>query len=157
MGLWDDIINLGPSYGYYTNAKKSWFVVKEAHYTSAPSAFHGTSLNITTTGRPHLGAPLGTQTFVTQYVKDKVDNWVNNLIALSHIATTQPHAAYSAFTYGLIAMLFQQPPEDGARSDIATDGFFWVVNFLMSEFSTPMPTLQLLPHSPQLSSPQLEA
>ena len=83
---WDNINNFGPSYGYYANAKKSWLVVKEA-YTSALSAFHGTNLNITTTGKPHLGAPLGTQSFVTQYVKDKVDNWVNNVIALSHIAT----------------------------------------------------------------------
>ena len=43
-----------------------------------------------------------TQSFVTQYVKDKIDNWVNNVIALSHIATTQPHAAYFAFTHGLV-------------------------------------------------------
>ena len=99
---WDNINNFGPSYGYYANAKKSWLVVKEAHYTTALSAFHGTNLNITTTGKPHLGAPLGTQSFVTQYVKDKVDNWVNNVIALSHIATTQPHAAYSAFTHALV-------------------------------------------------------
>ena len=35
-------------------------------------------------------------------MKDKVDNWVNNVIALSHIAITQPHAAYSAFTHGLV-------------------------------------------------------
>ena len=49
-----------PSYGYHSNAKQSWFVVKEAHHTSALSAFHGTSLNITTTDRPHLGALLGT-------------------------------------------------------------------------------------------------
>eukprot|EP00731_Ephydatia_muelleri_P023453 Em0015g1036a len=82
--------------------KKSWLVVKEAYYTSALSAFHGTNLNITTTGKPHLDVPLGTQSFVTQYVKDKVDNWVNNVITLSHIAITQPHAAYSAFTHGLV-------------------------------------------------------
>ena len=62
---WDNINNFGPSYGYYANAKKSWLVVKEAHYTTALSAFHGTNPNITTTGKPHLGAPLGTQSFVT--------------------------------------------------------------------------------------------
>ena len=56
---------------------------------AAASSAYLTSLNIATTGRPHLGAPLGTQTFVTQYVMDKVDNWVKNVIALSHIATTQ--------------------------------------------------------------------
>eukprot|EP00731_Ephydatia_muelleri_P007729 Em0004g67a len=109
---WDDINNFGPSYGYYANAKKTWLVVKEAHYTSA---FHGTNLNITTTGKPHLGAPLGTQSFVTQYVKDKIDNWPHAAYptlllpshmqhiphcyypatcSISHIATTQPHAAY---------------------------------------------------------------
>eukprot|EP00731_Ephydatia_muelleri_P024258 Em0016g529a len=99
---WDNINNFGPSYGYYANAKKTWLVVKEAHYTSALSAFHGTNLNITTTGKPHLGAPLGTQSFVTPYVKAIIDNWVNNVIAISHIATTQPHAAYSAFTHGFV-------------------------------------------------------
>ena len=61
---WDNINNFGPSYGYLANAKKSWLVVKEAYYTSALSAFHGTNLNITTTGKPHLGVHLGTQSFV---------------------------------------------------------------------------------------------
>ena len=35
------------------------------------------------------------------YVRRKV--WVREVERLSHIATTQPHAAYAAFTHGLIS------------------------------------------------------
>ena len=110
----------------YTYANKSWLVVKEAHYTSALSAIHGTSLDIRLKV-DHILVLLW-KCNCHSNVMDKVDNWVKNLLALSHIATTQPHAAPSAFTHGLIhkwsylattvpdiAMLFQ-PLADVIRS-----------------------------------------
>ena len=110
----------------YTYANKSWLVVKEAHYTSALSAIHGTSLDIRLKV-DHILVLLW-KCNCHSNVMDKVDNWVKNLLALSHIATTQPHAAHSEFTHGLIhkwsylattvpdiAMLFQ-PLADVIRS-----------------------------------------
>ena len=56
---------------------------------------------ITTEGKSHLGAALGTEDFVQAFVNGKVQQWVEEVKHLSSIAQTQPHAAYSAFVYGL--------------------------------------------------------
>ena len=58
-------------------------------------------MNITAEGRPHLGAALGTQSYVSQFVNTKVQQWCNELKTLSSIASTQPHAAFAAFTHGV--------------------------------------------------------
>ena len=49
----------------------------------------------------YLGGAVGTSSFVRQYVKRKVECWVNEVEKLSKFAETQPHAAYAAFTHGL--------------------------------------------------------
>ena len=46
---------------------------------------------------------IGTQASVESYVKQKVSVWVNAVEHLSSIAHTQPHAAYAAFTHGLMS------------------------------------------------------
>ena len=54
---WKQLSGLGPGYGYYVNASKSWLVVKEDYYDTACTLVAGTSLRITTEGRPYLGFP----------------------------------------------------------------------------------------------------
>ena len=98
---WEQIVRLGPDYGYYPNALKTWLVVKEGKESDAATLFEGTGVSITTEGKRHLGAAIGTQTFIEKYVQQKVSKWVNEVERLSSIATSQPHAAYSAFTHGL--------------------------------------------------------
>ena len=49
----------------------------------------------------HLGAALGSRTFTEEYVTNKVQGWTQEITRLAEIATTQPHAAYAAFTHGL--------------------------------------------------------
>ena len=56
---WDEILNNGPAYGYLANSLKTWLITKPKHLASVEAAFLGTNVNITTEGRPHLGAPLG--------------------------------------------------------------------------------------------------
>ena len=92
---------MGPGYGYFPNASKTWILVKHSHLSHAQSVFADTHVNLTCDGRPHLGAPLGTQDYVDRYMKDKVNTWCTELELLSTIAKTQPHAAYAAFTHGL--------------------------------------------------------
>jgi len=53
-------------------------------------------------GRHHLGTAIGSRSFVTQYMQEKVDYWVSCVQKLSKIARVQPHVAYCAFTNGLI-------------------------------------------------------
>ena len=100
---WDRLVTIGPAFGYYPNASKTWLVTKEAHLSSATASFRGSQVNITTEGRPHLGAALGTLSYTTQFVHNKIEQWSNELKLLSSIATTQPHAAHAAFTHGLVS------------------------------------------------------
>ena len=77
-------------------------IVKEYHLLEKASAyFENTNVTITTDGKSHLGAALGTEAFVYEFVNGKVQQWVEEVKHLSLIAQTQPHAAYSAFSHGL--------------------------------------------------------
>ena len=97
---WDVLLRVGPSYGYNPNPSKTWLVTKREFLTNARSVFESSNINVTSVGRPYLGAALGTPEYVSQFVTEKVDQWSNELRVLSAIATTQPHAAYAAFTHG---------------------------------------------------------
>ena len=48
-----------------------------------------------------MGGAMGTSSFVRQYIKRKVECWVNEVKKLSKIMETQLHAAYAALTHGL--------------------------------------------------------
>jgi len=100
---WDQLSQLGPLFGYYPNAKKTWLVVKPQHLELAHHVFSGSNVNITAEGRPYLGAAIGTASYISNYVSQKVNLWIEELTLLSVIAKSQPHAAYSAFTHGIIS------------------------------------------------------
>jgi len=98
---WTKLNRLGPAFGYLANSKNSWLIVKEQHLPRAKEMFGNTGVNITTEGKRHLGAALGSRSFVVSYMQDKVKEWTSSIMTLATIAKTQPHAAYSAFTHGL--------------------------------------------------------
>ena len=52
-------------------------------------------------GRPLLGVPLGCDSFKDSFFVIQVNHWVSELQTLATIATTQPHAAFAAFSHGL--------------------------------------------------------
>ena len=56
---WDNICEFGPKIGYIPEPSKSWLNTKELHYDSAVKTFEGTKINITTSGRKHLGGVIG--------------------------------------------------------------------------------------------------
>ena len=74
---------------------------KKANLEEATALFQGTGVSITVEGKRHLGAAIGTHSFVEKYVQRKVSGWVRDVERLSSIAITQPHAANAAFTQGL--------------------------------------------------------
>ena len=63
--------------------------------------FAGTGINITTEGRKHLGAALGSMAYLEDYVGSKVEDWVAEVSRLLEFARSQPQACYAAFTFGL--------------------------------------------------------
>ena len=84
-----------PSFGYHANASKTWLVVKP------DSVFGDTNIRITCEGRPYLGSALGSQSYTSEFVTCKVNQWTKELKLLSNFAISQPHAAFAAFTYGM--------------------------------------------------------
>ena len=102
---WDLLTKIGPSFGYYPNAEKTWLLVKEEHFELATTTFQSTGVQITTEGRRLLGAPVGTSKFKDEYLNEKVSAWTRQIVQLAAIAQTQPHAAFSAFTHALLSRL----------------------------------------------------
>ena len=98
---WDELREAGPPLGYYPNSKKCWLVVKPEKEGRAKEMFAGTGINITTEGRKHLGAALGSRSYLGQYVGRKVEDWVGEVTRLAEFARSQPQASYAAFTFGL--------------------------------------------------------
>ena len=100
---WNALVELGPKFGYHVNPSKTHLITKECHHSTASSTFGDTQVMITTDGKPHLGAALGTTSFTELHVKNKVEKWSEELLHLSAIAQTHPQAAYAAFTHGLVS------------------------------------------------------
>ena len=90
-------------FGYIPNPSKTWLIVKEDVYDEAKVAFANSGINISSSGRKHLGSALGKSAFVQDFLKAKVDKWSKELELLTTIAKTEPHTAYSALTHGLMS------------------------------------------------------
>ena len=99
---WRHLSSAGPDFGYFPNASKTVLIVKPEHLAAAESIFASTSIQITAQGQRHLGAALGTRSFTEAYVTQKVATWTAEVTALAGVASTRPHAAYCAFTHGMI-------------------------------------------------------
>jgi hypothetical protein len=91
----------GPKYGYFPKASKSWLIVKESLLEEAKVLFADTEVQITSDGKRHLGAAVGSAVFKNDYISEKVEGWVASIERLAKFAVTQPHAAFSAFTHRL--------------------------------------------------------
>ena len=88
---------LGPKFGYYPEASKSWLIVKEKAKQRAFTVFKDTAIKITTEGQRHLGAAIDSSKYKREYVQNKIDELINEIKVLSMIAKTEPQAAYSCF------------------------------------------------------------
>ena len=62
--------------------------------------FKGSEVEITKSGKQHLGAAIGSKEFKREYIESMVNNWNDQLISLSKIAEMDPQATYAAFIGG---------------------------------------------------------
>ena len=95
---WDELIDAGLGLGYYPNAKKCWLITKPKKEEAARDVFAGIEINITTQGHKHLGTALGSRSYLRDYARGKVEDWVSQVTKLA--ATSQPQACYAVFTFG---------------------------------------------------------
>ena len=94
---------MGPRFGYHLNAAKTCLVVKEEKEEKAKHVFQDsiTNIFITREGKRHLGAAIGSSSFVETFVSNKVEEWREEIEKLSSVAGSQPHAAHAAFVHGM--------------------------------------------------------
>ena len=98
---WDNHLSQeGRKYDYLVNGSKSWLIIKSDVPLIEAKKVFGDEVNITAEGQHHLEAVIGSQEFKDQYCWEKVLGWKGELEALSEIARSQPHAAYTDFTKG---------------------------------------------------------
>ena len=98
---WDKIIQEDTKLGYFVNESKSWLILKNPdELVSAQNIFENSSIKITTAGKRHLGAALGSQDFKKEYISEKIEQWMKEIEKLEEIAESQPQAAYSAYVHG---------------------------------------------------------
>ena len=89
---WTALLRQGPSFGYHPNPAKTSLIVKESNLDRATNISGSRGVNITSSGRKHLGAALGSTEFVKTFAKKKVAEWCEEVICLSTIAKREPQA-----------------------------------------------------------------
>ena len=95
------MVNEGDRFGYYVNEKMSWLIViSQTLLENANNLFTNTKINITTEGKRHLGAVIGSNEFRVKYVTEWIDERIDELRTLSTYAKSQTQAAYAAFYFG---------------------------------------------------------
>ena len=88
----------GKKFGYYVNGSKSWLIVKKKEKLEEAKAIFGSTVNITTEGKRHLGAVIGSPDYKDEYCEGMVAEWEAELENLAEIAKSEPQAAYIALT-----------------------------------------------------------
>ena len=73
------IQEVGPLFGYFPNARKSWLLVKEEFLSDAERVFSGSGVNITMEEKSYLGALLGTTSSKESAIAAKVNQWVKEI------------------------------------------------------------------------------
>jgi len=97
---WDNLLSLGPDYGYYINTSKCFLLLKNNSVPgSTCTCFQGISVNVCSDGHRYLGSAIGTDDFVRSFVLNQVKTWHYELVLLTDIARSQPHAAFSSYIH----------------------------------------------------------
>ena len=79
---WDELMGSGPPLGYFPSPPKCWLIVKPEKEQAAKEILSETAINITTEGRKHLGAALGSRDFLEEYVGEKFEEWIAQVARL---------------------------------------------------------------------------
>lgn len=95
---WEQLQRYGPLFGYHPKPSKTWLIVKEDCVERARIKFPG--INITSVGHKYLGSYIGTEVGQMEFLRDKIEEWKDDIVSLTDIATREPQLAYSAFVYG---------------------------------------------------------
>ena len=97
---WETLFELGPKFGYYPEANKTWLIVKNNFYDMANTTFKSTKINVTSTEKRHLEVVIGLRSYTEDYMNEKIDQWMKEVKLLSEIAKIEPQCALGCFING---------------------------------------------------------
>ena len=69
---WDELVEVGPLYGYYPNSSKTHILTKSEYAESTRGAFKDTDIYISTDGKSYLGGAIGSTSFIKHFMESKV-------------------------------------------------------------------------------------
>jgi hypothetical protein len=120
----DALMSIGPRYGYHIKLSKTVALVKPGHEAAFRDAFgelaadhlpgeerrgltvvsgeEGEEALGIVLGQRYLGAPVGTPAFRRQFVREKVDGWVQEIVTLAKLGKVHPHEAYALLVRAFI-------------------------------------------------------
>ena len=78
---WSQLTSIGPKYGYFPKASKSYLIVREDQLPTATALLDNSSINIYYSRRKiksHLGAIIGSGGYKREYVDELVKAWTYN-------------------------------------------------------------------------------
>ena len=75
--------------------------VKDEDMKLKAKIFQRQGIEITTKGKRHLGAVVGSQEFKKEYLEEKVNSWIEDVKLLSDIAKSEPQCAYAAMMFSV--------------------------------------------------------
>ena len=90
---WKRLNTEGHRFGYFANPSNTWLVTRDQFLHNTANIFAGSGVNITSHGRPYLGAPLGSPEFIEEYLRSKVGKWTQVLpssVRLQHLGPMLP-------------------------------------------------------------------
>ena len=79
------LCRLGPKFGYFPEGSKSWAIVTENAKERAQTIFDNMKIKITADSQRHLAAVVDTVNFKQNYMKEKINQWIQELRILGKI------------------------------------------------------------------------
>ena len=96
------LITIGPRYVYNPNPNKCVLITKNSEIQrKALEMFDKFGMEISTTGKRHLRAVVGSTDFKAEYMQGLVKGWLDDVKLLANIAKSEPQCTYIAMTYAI--------------------------------------------------------
>jgi hypothetical protein len=98
----DFLVKFGPTYGYFPEPSKLYYICKAEDEDAAHEAFESYGLKINySRGQHYLGGFIGSALKKEEWLADMVVKWVGTVETLSTVAVRYPQTAYASFTFCL--------------------------------------------------------
>jgi hypothetical protein len=102
MRYFNELMEIGPKYGYFPEPSKCILIVRSTNLTTAQSLLEAHSLNFQlSTGDRFLGGFVGEASTRDEWLKKRISEWVSGVEQLAAVAATEPQTAYAGLQKSL--------------------------------------------------------